>query len=124
MTYSRRITLKNICKECLVEPICTELCYESLAIIDTGMEIVSETSVEWGGIEEMEKDLRLSREELSEYYWWYFPNEDVDIKFVDLKELKKKEVSLAQIVHGRVFVDEVEAFVIGDKLAVPVSALG
>jgi len=115
--------LKNICKECLVEPICNELCYESLSFIDNGPEIISDMSCEWGGLEELENDLKLSREELSEYYW-DIPNKSVDIKLVDLKKLKKKEVSLAQIVHGRVFVDEVEAFVIGDKLAVPVSALG
>jgi hypothetical protein len=41
MKYHNGVLREGVCKDCIIEPICSDLCYKSFAIIKKGMRIVN-----------------------------------------------------------------------------------
>jgi hypothetical protein len=75
---------------------------------------------------DVEGEYGTSKEELAEYYWEIQDNRtEITIKFEDLRKLKRKTIKIAQIVHGRLFINNMRAVVLPNKkLAVDVDNLG
>jgi hypothetical protein len=73
-----------------------------------------------------EGEFGVTKEELSDYFWEAQDNRaEIIIKFEDLKKLKRKTIKIAQVVHGRLFIDDMRAVVLPNKkLGVDVDKLG
>ena len=111
----------DVCYNCIIEPICSTPCYKSLTIVENGMKIVNWifTDPSW----DPKKEFGMTKEELSKYYWEI--EKGLNIKFEDLKKLKGKRIEVAQIVHGRLYLDKISAVVLPNKkLAVNTNKLG
>jgi len=112
----------KICNNCIIKSICSEPCYKSLAIVKNGTKVIN-WIFEDDPYFDAEGEYGVSKGELLKYFWQSL--DGIDIKFEDLRKLKRKTIKIAQIVHGTLFVDDMRAVVLPNKkLAVDVNNLG
>jgi len=76
-----------------------------------------EANTWWGGITKMEKELKLSAEELSTFFW-KVSDFSIDMTKEELDKYSKTKIQIAEIVHGRLWKKEIPAYHFGNTYLV------
>jgi len=118
-----------ICKGCIVEPICSDSCYVVLIFLNKGKKAATKFAKQggWNSIEHLERDCGVYRSEygkLSDYYL-QVSDDGIDIKSTSLEKLKKKKIKDAKVVHGRLYIGEINGYILPhNRIAVDIDNLG
>ena len=123
---------EDFCEKCIISPCCSEICFKILIFLHRGKKAASKFAIQssWDGsmfLQDLEKSYGFSPFNNLSNYYLQVSEESIKIKFTDLKKLglKKKNIYVGQVVHGRFFIDEMEAYILPhNRVAIDIDHLG
>ena len=104
------------CKNCILQPCCTERCFVTIVYLNKGKKAakIFADGGGWDNPEEIEETcgLKGTQYKLSDYYL-QVSDDRVDAHPQYLSKLKRKKIEVvACIVHGRMYIDKVNAYIL------------